>query len=196
MKRRAMLAVPLVLAGCGLETRPYAERRQWPLLVRRPEALPPRSGGAVLLVRSFAAGPGLEARGLQSVQPDGSIRTEFYEEWSVPPPQAVEQAVRGWLADCGLFSAVVAPGSRLAAGLVLEAELDALWTAPAARLARTALGVTLVAEGGATAHLVLQQRVEGEAALAGTTPQDAVGAMTAAVGALCGRVEAAVRTRG
>lgn len=195
MKRRAMLAVPLVLVACGLETRPFAERRQWPLLVRRPASLPPRKGGAVLLVRSFIAGPGLEARGLQSVQPDGSIRTEFYEEWSVPPAQAVEEAVRGWLAACGLFAAVVAPGSRLAAGLVLEAELDALWTVPAGRLARTALGMTLVAEGAASAQLVLQQRVEGEAPLAGATPQDAVGAMTAAVGALCGRVEDAVRTK-
>jgi cholesterol transport system auxiliary component len=192
MKRRFMLTAPLALAGCGLGTRPYTERRQWPLLVRRPQSLPPRRGGAVLLVRSFAAGPGMEARGLQSVQPDGSIRTEFYEEWSVPPSQAVEEALRGWLAESGLFSAVVAPGSRLTADLVLEGELDALWTLPAGHAARAALGVTLVAEGTAGTRLVLQRRVEGEAALAGATPQDAVAAITAAVGVLCGRVEAAV----
>ena len=190
-----MLAAPLALAGCGLETRPYAERRQWPLLVRRPQALPPRSGGKVLLVRSFAAGPGMDLRGLQSVQPDGSIRTEFYEEWSVPPSQAVEEAVRGWLADSGLLSAVVAPGSRLAADLVLEGVLDALWTVPAGQVARAALGVTLVAEGGTGPRLVLQRRLDAEAALAGATPQDAVAAMTASVAALCGRVEAAVRDR-
>lgn len=195
MKRRAMLAVPLVLAGCGLTTRPYAERRQWPLLVRRPQALPPRSGGPVLLVRSFATGPGMDARGLQSVQPDGSIRTDYYEEWSVPPAQAVEEAVRGWLAGSGLFSAVLAPGSRLSGDLVLEGELDVLWTVPAERLARTALGMTLVAEVGAAAHLVLQRRLEGEAALAGATSQDAVAAMTAAVGGLCGRIELAIRDR-
>ena len=146
MRRRALLAAPLALAGCGLETRPYAERRQWPLLVHRPQALPPRTGGPVLLVRSFTAGPGMEARGLQSVQPDGSIRTEFYEEWSVPPAQAVEEAVRSWLAQSGLFSAVLAPGSRLAADLVLEGELDALWTVPAENTARAALGLTLVAQ--------------------------------------------------
>jgi ABC-type uncharacterized transport system auxiliary subunit len=187
-----MLTAPLALAGCGLATRPYAERRQWPLLVRRPQALPPRSGGPVLLVRSFAAGPGMESRGLQSVQPDGSIRTEYYEEWSVPPAQAVEEAVRGWLAWSGLFAAVVAPGSRLAAGLVLEGELDALWTEPAEHAARAALGVTLVAEGSAGTRLVTQQRVEAAADLAGATPQDAVAAMTAAVGVLCARVEGTV----
>ena len=57
MRRRIVLAVPLALTACGLGTRPYAERRQWPLLVRRPQALPPRTGGPVLQVRSFTAGP-------------------------------------------------------------------------------------------------------------------------------------------
>jgi hypothetical protein len=188
-----VLALALGLAGCGLDTRPHLERRQWPLLARRPETLPPRPGAPVLLVRSFSAGPGMEARGLQSVQPDGSIRTDFYEEWSVPPAQAVEEAVRGWLAASGLFAAVLAPGSRLTPDLVLEGELDVLWTLPADRLARTAAGVTLVAQGAAGTRLVLQRRLEGEAALAGPTPADAAAAMTAAVGVLCERVEAAVR---
>jgi cholesterol transport system auxiliary component len=195
MKRRAMLAAPLALAGCGLATRPYAERRQWPLLARRPQRLPPRSDGPVLLVRSFAAGPGMEARGLQSVQPDGSISTAFYEEWSVPPVQAVEEAVRIWLADSGLFSAVLAPGSRLAATLVLEGELEALWTVPATHTARTALGVTLAADDAAGSRLLLQRRLEGEAAVQGNTARDEAEAMTAAVAVLCGQVEAAIRDR-
>jgi len=195
MRRRMALATALVLAGCGLDTRPYLERREWPLLVRRPQALPARTGAPVLLVRGFAAGPGMEARGLQSVQPDGSLRTGFYEEWSVPPAQGVEEAVRDWLTACGLFSAVLAPGSRLAADLVLEGELDALWTLPAEHLARAAAGVTLLAQGPAGARLLLQRRVEGEAELSGTAPQDAAGAMTAAVAVLCGRIEEAVRSR-
>ncbi len=195
MRRRALLAAPLAVAGCGLETRPYAERRQWPLLVHRPQALPPRTGGPVLLVRSFTAGPGMEARGLQSVQPDGSIRTEFYEQWSVLPAEAVEEAVRTWLAQSGLFSAVLAPGSRLAAELVLEGELDALWTVPAENTARAVLGLTLVAQEATTTRLVLQRRVEAAAALAGGTPRDAVAAMTGAVGGLCERIEGAVRSR-
>ena len=79
--------------------------------------------------------------------------------------------------------------------MVLEAELDALWTVPARQAARAALGMTLVAEGGAGERLVLQQRLDAEAALPGATPQDAVAAMTAAVGLLCARVEAAVREK-
>ena len=189
MKRRALLAAPLAVAGCGLDTRPYAELRQWPLRVRRPQALPPRRDGPVLLVRGFVAGPGMEARGLQSVQADGSIRTEFYEEWSAPPAEAMAEAVRSWLSESGLFSAVLAPGSRLAAGFVLEAELDALWTVPAERRARTALGVTLVAEDAAGTTLLLQRRMEGTAELSGPAPGDAVNAMMVATSLLCGEIE-------
>ena len=193
MRRRAVLMAPLALAGCGLATRPYAERRQWPLDIHRPQALPPRAGGKVLLVRGFVAGPGMEARGLQSVQADGSIRTEFYEEWSVPPAQGVEEAVRGWLEAAGLFAAVIGPGSRLAPDLVLEGALDALWCLPAERQARAALGITLVEDAGA--RLLLQRRLEGTAPLPGTTPPDEAAAMAAAVAALCAQVEDAVRMK-
>ena len=118
-RRRAVLASLLGLGGCGLSQRPYLERRQWPLIVRRPAALPARARGRVLLVRSIRAGPGLEARGLQSLQPDGSVKVDFYEEWAVPPAQAIEDDLRQWLAASGLFAAVLAPGSQLPADLVM-----------------------------------------------------------------------------
>src|SRR5215472_8066786 len=131
MRRRRVLALPLLLAACGLSERPYAERRQWPLLIRRPNALPPRTGGRILEVRPINAGPGLEVRGLQSLEGDGSLHTAFYEEWAVPPAEGIGDALRLWLAGSGKFGAVVAPGSRLTADLVLEGELTALWTEPA-----------------------------------------------------------------
>src|SRR5205823_13414740 len=110
------------LAGCGLSERPYLKKRQWPLIVRRPRTEPPRRQGRVLLIRAIRAGPGLEARGLQSLQPDGSIKVDFYEEWAVPPAQAVEDNLRQWLAASGLFAAVLAPGSQLPADLVMEGD--------------------------------------------------------------------------
>ncbi|CAH2604260.1 ABC_trans_aux domain-containing protein [Rhodovastum atsumiense] len=192
--RRAALGLLLALAGCGLATRPYAERRQWPLRVRRPQALPPPARGPVLLIRDLAAGPGLEARGLQSIAADGSIRTEFYEEWSVPPAQAVQEAVRAWLAEAGLFQAVILSGSRLGADLVLEGELTALWTLPAQNRAHAALGLTVLRQLPVEAGLLLQTRLEADAPLAAATPQASAQAMEAAVAGLCGQVEAALRT--
>ena len=119
------------------------EKRSWPLDVRRTVTLPPRPGGKALLVRTLRAAPGLEARGLQIVQNDGSIRTDFYEEWSVPPADAVEDVLRRWLAASGLFSAVLAPGSRARADLALEGELQSLLAMPAQGSSVAALGLVL-----------------------------------------------------
>ena len=195
MRRRALL-LPLLLAGCALSERPYAERRQWPLIVARPAVLPPRAGGGVLELRNLRAGPGLGARGLQSVQPDGSIRTAFYEEWAVPPAQGAEDALRAWLAASGLYAAVVGPGSRAVADRVLEGELSALWTEPAAGRAKAALSVTLLAPRAEGTRILLQRRFEAAAPLPGADPKAAAQAMSAALAMAFADIEAALRQSG
>jgi len=199
MRRRLALAVPLLLvapmllASCGLSERPYAERRQWPLMPRRPRSEAPRVRGPVLLVRTLRTGPGLDSRGLQSLQPDGSIRTAFYEEWAAPPAQAAEEALRGWLAESGVFAAVIAQGSRVEADQVLEGELTALWTVPTIGQAHCAMGITVLDHRGANVRVRLQQRFAAEAALAGPSPREAVEAQAAALALVFSRIEAALR---
>jgi ABC-type uncharacterized transport system auxiliary subunit len=193
MLRRMLLAAPLVLAGCSLE-RPYAERRQWPLVARRARVDQPRRGAPVLLVRGLRAGPGLDVRGLQSLQADGSIRTDYYEEWAAPPAEGVEEAVRGWLAASGLYSAVIASGSRVEADLVLEGELTGMWTIPATRQAHVAVGMTVLAQRPPVTRVVLQRRFAAEAPMAGTSAREAVEAQTAALAAVLAQVEAALRS--
>ena len=145
MRRRWVLAGAAALAGCSLlPHKPSVQRRDWPLDVRREPAAPPNPRGRVLLVRTVRAGPGLEVRGLQWLQRDGSVHVDFYEQWAVPPAQAVEDDLLQWLADSGLFSAVVAPGSRLNADFVLEGELDVFIADLNAGVARVALALVLL----------------------------------------------------
>jgi cholesterol transport system auxiliary component len=192
MRRRIVLAFLLALPGCGLAQRPYLERRQWPLIVRRPAALPPRARGRVLLVRTIRAGPGLEARGLQSMRPDGSINVDFYEEWTVPPAQAVEDDLRQWLADSGLFAAVLAPGSRLPADLVLEGDLTAFWADLPAKRARAALSLVLLDQRPNPVKVLLQRTFTGFAPLASTEPPAIAAALRAALSDVLRQAEAAV----
>ena len=193
MRRRIFLLAPM-LAGCGLSERPYAERRQWPLAVTRLAALAPRPGAKVMEVRTLRAGPGLESRGLQTLQPDGSIRIGFYEEWAVPPAQGVEDALRRWLAESGLFAGVVAPGSRAAPDFLLEGELTALWSEPAANIAHAALSVTVVTQRLEGGRIVLQRRFAETAAITGIGPQAEVQAMMSALAVALARIEAAIRS--
>jgi cholesterol transport system auxiliary component len=196
MGRRGLLALlpggALVLAGCGLSERPYVQRRDWPLDIRRPQAVPPNPKGPVLLVRTVQTTPGLEARGLRSVRPDGSVHSDFHESWAVPPAQGVDAALRGWLADCGAFAAVLAPGSRLPADLVLEATLTEFAADLAVGKARAAMTIVLLRERGAGTRLVAQKTLTGDAPLTGGDAPALAQALRAALARLLMAVEQAL----
>ena len=192
MRRRVALAGLLALAGCGLSERPYAEKRRWPLVVRRPSSLPPPRRGKVLLVRSIGAAPGLGVRGLQSLQPDGSLNVDFYEEWAVPPAESVESDLRQWLADSGKFRAVVAPGSRLNADLVLEGTLTAFLANPSAGTARVTLSVVLLDQRPNPVKILMQRNFTAEERLASADPPAIVQALRAGLADVLRQVEEAV----
>ncbi|MBO0709914.1 MAG: membrane integrity-associated transporter subunit PqiC [Acetobacteraceae bacterium] len=194
MKRRSvLLGSTLALVGCSsLLQRPYEERRQWPLVVRRPAAQPLRRNGHVLLVRSIAAAPGLSARGLQWLEPDGSLHVDFYEEWIVSPNEAVENDLRQWLADSGLFAAVIGPGSRLTADFVLEGTLTAFVANPAMRRARAVLSIALIDQRASQTRALMQHTFTAEQPLANTNTAGMVEALRAAVASLLRQVEQAI----
>jgi len=193
MRRRLLLGGAAALGGCSLLPQtPYVQRRDWPLDVRRGTIVLPRRGGRVLLVRSVRAGPGLDERGLQWLQRDGSVHVDFYEQWAVPPAQAVEDDLRQWLADAGLFSAVVSAGSRMNADFVLEGELNAFAADLNAGVARVALAVVLLDQRKGSTRVLLQRTETAEVKLAGSEPPAIAEAMKAALVEVLRRVEADV----
>ncbi|HKM61627.1 MAG TPA: ABC-type transport auxiliary lipoprotein family protein [Acidisphaera sp.] len=182
------------LAGCGLSERPYVERRDWPLTVTRPAPLPPRAGGRVLLVRTVEPGPGMQARGIQTLLPDGSVDVAFYEQWAAPPAEAVDADLRNWLAQSGLFAAVISPGSQASPDVVLEARLTALIADPRAHEARATMSVLLLSEQGLTTQVLMQAMLTGRAPLVeGADAPAKVDALKAAVADLLGKAEQAIR---
>ena len=174
--RRAVLLLPaLAGASCTALNRPYREVQRYALAPERPRREPPPKPGPVLLLRSVRAAPGMDARGLRILGAGGQVDTEFYNEWAAPPVEAVEEAMRQWLAGSGLFAAVVSPGSRLRPGLVLEAELLRLQAEPRAGLARAGLAALLLEEprdGGGQPRILGQFTPEGTAPLAGGARRD------------------------
>jgi ABC-type uncharacterized transport system auxiliary subunit len=186
-----LVLTALGTAGCSvLPTQAYLQRRNWPLAVSRPQELPPRPGGRVLLVRTFQAGPGLDGRGLRALQADGSVRPSFYEQWAVPPAAAVEDDLRRWLAASGMFGAVVATGSRLTADLVVEGELTVLHADPAKGTAQAALSLVLIDQHPMPARVLLQRTETATVKLDGTDPPAQAHAQMAAVDAVMRQSEA------
>ena len=192
--RAAVAFCALALAGCGLSERPYLARRDWPLTVNRPTAIPPRRGGRVLLVRGVEAGPGIESRGLQTLGPDGSLDVSFYEEWAALPAEGVESDLRNWLEQSGLFAAVVVPGSQASPDLVLEARLAALIADPGAHEARATMSVLLIRQGLLSSQVLKEAVLTGRATLPDRADVPAkVAAMKAAVADLLAQVEKTVQ---
>ena len=148
--------------------------------------------GRVLLVRGTCGlGRGSEVRGLQWLQRDGSVHVDFYEQWAVPPAQAVEDDLRQWLADAGLFSAVVAPGSRLNADFVLEGELRRVRARICnAGVARVALALVLLDQRPNPTKVLLQKTETAEVKLANNDPPAMAEAMRAAIAEVLRRSEA------
>jgi len=193
MKRRVLLGgAAASLAGCSvLPERPYQERREWPLEVRRPTTGVPGPHAPVLLLRALRAGPGLDTRGLRTRLADGAERIDNWEEWAVPPPQGVEECMRQWLAASGLFSAVVMPGSQVTAEFVLEGELVAFVGDQPAGVSRVGLSLVLLRATGTGRFLpVLQRSLAGQAPLTGTGGPALAASMQAALASLLTSVEA------
>jgi ABC-type uncharacterized transport system auxiliary subunit len=182
----------LALAGCGLSERPYLQKRVWPLMVQRPDVRAPNPRGRTLLIRTVQAGPGLEARGLQSLQEDGSVRLDFYEEWAVPPAQGAETSLRQWLTGSGLFAAILAPGSRMEAEWVLEATLTEFIAEPTKNRARAAMTVVVLDQRNSGTRVLAQRRLTAEAPLANAEAPAVVAALRQALEPVLAQAEQAL----
>ena len=196
-RRRLLLAplgaMTLGLAGCGtiLSKQPYVPRVDWPLAPPPPAAPVSGRGKGVVLVRDIQAGPGLYARGLMTLEPDGSLHTGYYNQWAVPPSQAATAGLIAWLQASGAFTAVVPSDSALNPTLIVEATLDTLLADLTTHQARAALTLVVAKPHGIGERPVMQRRLTGAASLDGTQTADLVAAQRAALADLLGQ---AVRT--
>jgi ABC-type uncharacterized transport system auxiliary subunit len=201
MNRRLLLLSPIVLLpGCTLlPDRPDVPVRRYALNPRRTAGTAPagrgQGRGRVLLVRRVRAVPGLQDFGLRRMRADGAYEILPYEEWLAPPGDLVDAALRNWLQDSGLFTAVVPAGSRANADLVLEIQLTRLEAAPAAGQARAGLAGVLLREGRTGSGIIGTPEVQAEVPLAADAgAPEMAEAMTAALGLAMGRLEAALAT--
>jgi ABC-type uncharacterized transport system auxiliary subunit len=192
MNRRLLLGLPLLSACSVLEQRNIPVMR-YALSPRRPATRQAPRNAGILLLRGVRGAAGIQDVGLRTLQPDGAIRLAPYDEWIAPPAELAESALRAWLSASGLFAAVVSPGSRADATLVLEGELTSLEAVPSASEAHAGLaGVVLLDRGGVT-RVLLTFNVAGTAPLAPDADEPAkAAAMQAALGDAFTRLEQAI----
>lgn len=186
------LLIAWCLAGLGacsvVPVRPYQEVVEWPLTLPQVARRPAPAHAPVLLLRNVAAAPGLEERGLLTLRPDGSQFLDLYQEWTVAPAEGVTEALLNRLVASGEYAAVLSPGSRARADLVLEATLTAFVAEPGR--ARASLAITLVNSSGS---VLLQTVRTATAPLASEQPAAKVTALKAALASTIGEVVQALQ---
>jgi cholesterol transport system auxiliary component len=192
--RRGLIAAgTALLGGCSVLPQPrYVQQTTWPLAVSPPE-MPARSrrGRKILLVRDFQASPGLDQRGVQWLNPDGSVHVDFYNLWSVLPAQGVTDSARRWLLASGRFRAVVAPDSGVIPDLTLEAELTTLIADPRLLQGRAGLAITVLNQDAQPARVLEQRTLAGQARMPTDNP---AGVVAAERGALADMLRGLLRT--
>lgn len=192
MRRRLILAAPLLLGACSiLPDRPNVPVRRYALGPRRPSTLEAPRGAPVLLQRRMRAVPGLQDLGLRRARPDGAYEFLPYEEWIASPADLADAALRAWLQASGRFSAVVQAGTRADADLVLESQLTVLEAVPHAGEARAAIAAVLMREERLSSRIIGTLEATGSAPLAANaSPPQQAQALEAALGRAFADLEA------
>jgi cholesterol transport system auxiliary component len=183
MKRRIVLAAPVILAGCAsiLPKQKYIARTSWPLDPQPTQNMAANEAGKVVLLRSLDAGPGMSDQAIRTLNPDGSLTASYYNQWAVAPADAASEVLATWLTASGEFSAVISPGSRLAADLIVEGELTELVSDLSRNQARAVLTLVVIQNTHGNTRPLAQQRIIGTAALSGTGYGAQVSAQSAAL---------------
>ncbi len=183
MKRRMIVAAPVLLAGCSslLPKQKYIAQVSWPLNPQPPASSAANTAGKVVLLRGLGAGPGMNSQGIQILQADGSVSSSYYNTWAVAPADAATEVLAAWLTASGAFSAVVSPGSRLTANLIVEGELSELLSDQSAGEAKAALTLVVIQNLNGNTRPLAQQRIVGIAKLGGTDYAAQVAAQNAAL---------------
>lgn len=200
MNRRALILSALALPACSvLPDRPYQQTQRFILAPDRPSGGTASRRGPVLLLRTLRAAPGLDQRGLRILGARDEVTVDFWNEWTAPPADLVEEALRRWLLASGRFTAITAPGSRLRPELILEGEVTRLQAEPAAGIARASLSALLLADGTGESRVLGQFLADGTAPLPGgpradgkVAASDAAAAMSVALGNALGKLETAL----
>lgn len=195
-RRGLVLAAPALAAGCANPlSRPFPEKSLFVLDVRRPQRLPPNPRGRVLVLRTVTPAPGVEMRGLVTRLAGGQQRSDFWNEFFAPPAALVQDQLRTWLADSGLFSAVVDQGTRAMATLALEPVLTGLFAdasvSPAQ--ARAQMQVLLLGLDRSPPRVLGRGEHDRAAQIASLEPAAIVAGLNVALAAVFSEIEASFR---
>ena len=162
--RRNLLVLGVVLVALASTTgclrRQYPTKRQYVVNVERSAAT--RSpGNGVLQMRPVTAATEYDRKSLVYRTGELTFVDDFYNAFYVTPARMVSSVAHKWLADSGIFAAVVDPGSVAHADYLLELKLTDLYVDrrdEKAHVAVAGIEATLLSSGRPGPRAVFEKR--------------------------------------
>lgn len=122
---QVVLLLAILCAGCV--SRHSYTKRQFVLEATRPAQPVRQHPDIVLAIRDFTIDPVCEGRGLLCRKGESEYEADFYHEFLIAPQALISSQTRQWLAQSGIFQAVLEPGSLVEATHILEGNVLALY---------------------------------------------------------------------
>jgi hypothetical protein len=120
-------AAILFLGGCATLKQNYPEKNRFAPELDREAAAGAEPEGGILRVREFSVAPQYSGAGLVYRTGPMEYKTDYYNEFLVPPGALFAAITRQWLADSGLFRTVTGSDASIVPDYVLEANISALY---------------------------------------------------------------------
>jgi uncharacterized lipoprotein YmbA len=159
-------------------SQPIPRPARYVLVAERTGPAVPGGAGVLEMGRVRVASP-FERQRFVYRTADASFESDYYQQFESPPGALVRDVTRAWLADSGLFGAVLGRGGGIAPDWWLEAEVGSLYadlrrgTPPSAVLA---VEFRLLDARSRAPEVVFQRRYEERAEAASAQPHDLVAA--------------------
>ena len=115
-----IMTVAALLSGCG---RTAVNKNQYALAMPQEITKQPKSLNAILEVRTFTINSKFSSRQLVYRVSEFRYVPDYYDEFFVAPAVMITETTRNWLADAGIFTMVLEPGSSISPSYVLEGSI-------------------------------------------------------------------------
>ena len=122
-----LLALLMLLAGCGSLEKPYPVKKDYVFEVSRPGGTAPTDAAAILLIRRFRTAPPYENQGFVYRTGELQYESDFYNVFFSPPAALLADQTRQWLEASRLVGLVVGPGLQAEPTHSLEGQVYALY---------------------------------------------------------------------
>jgi cholesterol transport system auxiliary component len=120
-------ALLFLLTGCFNVSKSYPEKHYFVLSASRSKKISPAVSNAVLKIQRFSVSPQFDGQGFVYKNGNLSYKSDFYNEFFIPPGLMMAEEVEKWLAGSGLFKYVMGFSSPVEPNFELEGVVSALY---------------------------------------------------------------------